>query len=31
LFIPKRRAAANPDTSTTSQPSGAYTPEILAT
>jgi len=31
LFIPKRRAAANADTSTTSLPSGFYTPETLAT
>ena len=30
LFIPKRRAAANADTSTTSLPSGFYTPETLA-
>jgi excisionase family DNA binding protein len=30
LFIPKRRAAANADTSTTSRPSGFYTPETLA-
>jgi excisionase family DNA binding protein len=31
LFIPKRRAAANADTSTTSLPAGFYTPETLAT
>ena len=31
LFIPKRRAAANADTSTTTLPSGFYTPETLAT
>jgi len=31
LFIPKRRAAANADTSTTSLPAGFYTPESLAT
>jgi excisionase family DNA binding protein len=31
LFIPRRRAAANADTSTTSLPSGFYTPETLAT
>lgn len=31
LFIPKRRAAAKADTSTTSLPSGFYTPERLAT
>ena len=30
LFIPKRRAAANADTSTTSLPAGFYTPETLA-
>jgi hypothetical protein len=30
LFIPKRRAAANADTSTTSLPSGIITPETLA-
>jgi excisionase family DNA binding protein len=30
LFIPKSRAAANADTSTTSRPSGFYTPETLA-
>jgi excisionase family DNA binding protein len=30
LFLPKRRAAANADTSTTSLPSGFYTPETLA-
>jgi excisionase family DNA binding protein len=30
LFIPKRRAAANADSSTTSLPSGFYTPETLA-
>jgi hypothetical protein len=30
LFIPKRRAAANADTGTTSLPSGFYTPETLA-
>jgi excisionase family DNA binding protein len=31
LFIPRRRAAANADTSTTSLPAGFYTPETLAT
>jgi excisionase family DNA binding protein len=31
LFLPKRRAAANADTSTTSLPAGFYTPETLAT
>ena len=31
LFIPKRRAATNADTSTTSLPAGFYTPETLAT
>ena len=31
LFIPKRRAAYNADTSTTSLPAGFYTPETLAT
>ena len=31
LFIPRRRAAANADSSTTSLPSGFYTPESLAT
>jgi excisionase family DNA binding protein len=31
LFIPKRRAAANADSSTTSLPAGFYTPETLAT
>jgi excisionase family DNA binding protein len=30
LFIPKRRAAANADISTTSLPAGFYTPETLA-
>ena len=30
LFIPRRRAAANADTSTTSLPAGFYTPETLA-
>jgi len=30
LFIPKRRAAVNADTSTTSLPAGFYTPETLA-
>ena len=30
LFIPKRRTAANADSSTTSLPSGFYTPETLA-
>jgi excisionase family DNA binding protein len=30
LFLPKRRAAANADTSTTSLPAGFYTPETLA-
>ena len=30
LFIPKRRATANADTSTTSLPAGIYTPETLA-
>jgi len=30
LFIPKRRAAANADTSTTSLPAGFYTPETPA-
>ncbi len=30
LFPPKRRAAANADTSTTSLPAGFYTPETLA-
>jgi excisionase family DNA binding protein len=30
LFIPKRRAAANADSSTTSLPAGFYTPETLA-
>ena len=30
LFLPKRRAAANADTSTTSRPAGFYTPETLA-
>ncbi len=30
LFIPKRRAAAHADTSTTSLPSDFYTPETLA-
>ena len=31
LLIPKRRAAANADISTTSLPAGFYTPETLAT
>ena len=31
LFLPKRRAAANADTSTTALPAGFYTPETLAT
>ena len=31
LFIPRRRAATNADTSTTSLPAGFYTPETLAT
>lgn len=30
LFLPKRRAAANADTSTTSLPAGFYIPETLA-
>jgi len=31
LFLPKRRAEANADTSTTALPAGFYTPETLAT
>ena len=31
LFIPRRHAAANADTSTASRPAGFYRPETLAT